>query len=115
MSNAPQHQRCDSQDSITICTLPTQEWSCDLAHSTGVSFKVFPLWALFIHLHAKVIHVSHVLSLMQIGSGNDDHSELVDVEQGREEKEQQEEAPVGYVSRRTTDPYMKKKLRGLQV
>ncbi len=52
---------------------------------------------------------------MQIGSGNDDHSELVDVEQGREEKEQQEEAPVGYVSRRTTDPYMKKKLRGLQV
>lgn len=33
-----------------------------------------------------------------------------------EQEEQEEEAlPAGYISRRTNDPYMQKKLRGIQV
>ena len=32
-----------------------------------------------------------------------------------QEEEEAEAVPAGYVSRRTTDPYMQKKLRGLQV
>ena len=33
----------------------------------------------------------------------------------QEEQKAEEPLPVGYVSRRTTDPYMQKKLRGIQV
>ena len=40
-------------------------------------------------------------------------SVLSGVEQAAEEEETA--VPVGYISRRTTDPYMQKKLRGLQV
>lgn len=32
-----------------------------------------------------------------------------------QEEEDEEALPAGYISRRTTDPYMQKKLRGIQV
>jgi len=49
----------------------------------------------------------------QTEAAQGDHSALRGVEQAAEEEETT--LPVGYISRRTTDPYMQKKLRDLQV
>lgn len=49
----------------------------------------------------------------QTEAAQGERSVLSGVEQAAEEEEMA--LPVGYISRRTTDPYMQKKLRGLQV
>lgn len=56
--------------------------------------------------------------LVQPGAGQPEGTEAIDMrpEAEEEQEEQEEEAlPAGYISRRTTDPYMQKKLRGIQV
>ena len=59
------------------------------------------------------------MPLMQPEAGLPDSTSYVDERPQHTEEEQdaeEEEAlPAGYISRRTTDPYMQKKLRGIQV
>lgn len=44
------------------------------------------------------------------------HADETSQEAEEEQEVEEEEAlPAGYISRRTTDPYMQKKLRGIQV